>query len=125
MKSKVLILFTVLAALTTGFFVGRFQGGRSVSKYTERYIIIAGAVVDAQQAVRALTYLKEGKETFAFQLLEMKLDHSLLTLGDAQELTPDDLKAIRVAREYRSKYPYSGSAPELKDRIAEVLSLAK
>jgi len=70
-------------------------------------------------------YLKEGKETNAFDVLELKLDDSLLTLSHAKELTPEMREARGVAQEYRTKYPWTSSAPELKSRIDQVLLLAK
>ncbi len=125
MKSKFLILLALLAGLTIGFLVGRFQGGQAVSSFVERSIINAGAAVDAEQAVRALTWLKEGKTTNGFDVLELKLNSSLLTLSHAKELTPAMHDAIRIAREYRTKYPWNGTPPELKSRIEQVLSVAK
>jgi hypothetical protein len=125
MKSKVLVVLALIVGLTIGFFVGRFQGGQAVSSFVESSIINAGAAVDAQQAVRALTWLKEGKTTNGFDVLELRLDHSLLTLSHAKELTPDMRDAIRIAREYRTKYPWNGTTPELKSQIEQVLSVAK
>ncbi len=124
MKSKALFVLAVIIALIIGFFVGRFQGGRSVSKFVEHSIINLGAANETQQAVRILTYLKEGRSTNAFDLLEMKLDHSLLTISHAEELTPEMREAIGVAREYRTKHPWN-SHPELQSRIDQVLSLGK
>jgi hypothetical protein len=130
MKSKTIFLLAVIAALVAGFFLGRYQGGRSVSKFVEHDIINKGAAVDAQHQVRVLTYLKEGKETYAFRILEQSLDSSLLELAYCADLPPEQrddfaVQAIRVAREYRMRYPWTGSVPELKDKIEGVLSLVK
>jgi len=130
MKSKALFVGAVVAALLAGFFLGRYQGGRSVSKFVEHSIIHQGAAVDAQQQVRILTYLKEGMQTNAFDVLELRLNHSLLELAYCVELPPEErddfaVRAVRVARDYRTKYPWSGTSPELKPTIERVLSSVK
>ena len=68
MKSKLPLVLVAVAGLTIGFFVGRFQGGKAVSNYVEHYIIDVGAANDTQEAVRALTYLQEGKRTDGFDI---------------------------------------------------------
>jgi hypothetical protein len=125
MKWTFLLLLTLVGGLAIGFLVGRSQGGKAVSNDVQHSVVDMGAAADTQQAVRILTYLKQGRISNALDVLELKLDHSLLTLSHAQELTPEMRDAIRAAREYRTKYPWNGSAPALKSRIDQVLSVAK
>ena len=84
-----------------------------------------GKAVDAQQKVYVLKYIKEGNLPKAIELLEVELDGGLIGLGEKNPTKRTDeavQKAILLAKEYRAKYPWQSSSPELDKMVNEVLS---
>lgn len=129
MKSNLIIVLPVIAALVAGFLAGRFQAGRVWNRLFENNAYTA-ASNQAHFYILALTFLHEGHQTKAMDLLESLLDGSLLTFIPYENLRPEDrgesgLRAIQVAREYRAKHPWHRERPEIQDGVQRVLSVNK
>jgi hypothetical protein len=124
---KTLFIFVLVAGLSAGFFIGRYQTGRAWRRYAEHHFIHLKAANDTDGYVRVLTYLKEGKQTNALDVLEILLNSSLSSLDSYEGIPPEGrdefaLRAIEVAREYRARYPWAGSSPEVNDRVKQILA---
>ena len=78
---------------------------------------------DAGLAVALLHRLRSGRTNEVISVLETTLDGALTTLAfSPQEIGPDQIKILQMAREYRAKYPRTPSdgaakAFELLDRL--------
>jgi hypothetical protein len=66
----------------------------------------------------------------AVEVLEMQLDEELVALGDALGSTTYrgdkelDYQVLRVAKQYRSQFPYLNGWPDTAQRVANALQLA-
>lgn len=128
-KSKLIIIGTAVIALALGFFAGRFQAGRAWSGFFEDYAY-TDASNQAHFWIRALTYLQEGQQTNVVGFMESRLDGSLLTFITYEGRRPEErnkagMRAIKDARDYRSRHPWQNTTPEIRDGVQRVLSLGK
>ena len=84
----------------------------------------------AHQMVRALTYLRDGKESEAADLLELYLDSALNTFCVYEDtVVPAEradyvIRAARVGRDYRSAHPWTNSSPIVAESVQNVFPLA-
>jgi hypothetical protein len=129
MKAKIITAVIGVAALVSGFFVGRFDTGRQWNQFFMNFIY-TDTSNDAHSHVRTLTALREGRQTNAVEILENVLDGELLTYITFEELRPEKrseagLRAIRVARDYRAKHPWQSSSAEINDGVQRVFALVK
>src|SRR6185369_3975697 len=110
-----------------GFFAGRYFTARSWNSVFEDYTYLRESN-QAQQMVRALTYLRGDKPQDGMDALEMYLDSALLTytplvLRPQPEGPPTNvLRAIRVARDYRREHPWRGMTPDLSNTVQQVMA---
>src|SRR5213076_1892914 len=100
MKSKLLTVLAVAAALGIGFFAGRFHAGRAWNDFFMDYAY-TDASNQAHFYIRALTLLRQGQEREAVEFLESRLDGSLLTFISYESLAPErcnqaGLRAIKT-----------------------------
>src|SRR5260221_7667825 len=114
MKSRFLVMFCVLTALLSGYFVGRFQSGTAWDQLFTRYVYQRGST-EARQHVRILTYLRDGRQKEALLTLETLLDGSLITFVAYDRVPQKEredfvFRAVLAAREYRTKYPWHGTS---------------
>jgi hypothetical protein len=129
MKSKLTIIIAVLVALVAGFVAGRIQTGRAWNASFEQFVHTA-ASNQAHFWISALSYLQDGQQVKAVEFMESRLDGSLLTFITYERLRPEQrneagMRAIQVARDYRSKHPWQNSTPEIRDGVQRVLALSK
>ena len=68
--------------------------------------------------------MREGN-TNLVELLEIGLDSQITSLAFFGELGPDQLKALKVAKLYRAKYPWKTDHPETDAEVARMLDLVK
>ena len=129
MKSKLIIIVAVVIALVVGFFAGRFQAGRSWNTFFEQYAY-TDASNQAHFWIRPLTYLQDGQQTNAVEFMESRLDGSLLSFLTYERLRPEErneagVRAIQVARDYRSEHQWQSTTLEIRDGVQRVLSLSR
>lgn len=129
MKSKLILIVAVVAALVVGFFAGRYQAGRACNSSFE-WFIDANASNQAHFWIRSLTYLRDGQQDEAAEFMEGRLDGSLLTFLTYEQLRFEQrneagLRAIQTARDYRSKHPWQNTTPEIRNSAQKVLALSK
>ena len=129
MKSKLILIVAVVAALAGGFFAGRYQAGRAWNSSFE-WFVHTDASNQAHFWIRALSYLRDGQQDKAAEFMEGRLDGSLLTFITYERLRPEQrneagMRAIQSARDYRSKHPWQSTTPEIRDGVQRVLALSK
>ena len=129
MKTKLIFVAAVVASLVIGFFAGRFETGRAWNSSFEHFVY-TDASNQAHYWIRALSYLQDGQQAKAVEFMESRLDGSLLTFITYERLRPEErddagMRAIQVARDYRSKHPFQSTTPEIRDGVQRVLSLSK
>ena len=129
MKSKLTLIVAVVVALVVGFLAGRYQAGRVWNSSFE-WFVHTDASNQAHFWIRALSYLRDGQQEKAADFMEARLDGSLLTFITYERLRPEErneagMRAIQVARDYRSKHPFQSTTPEIRDGVQRVLALGK
>jgi hypothetical protein len=129
MKLKLITSCAVATALALGFFAGRFAVDRQWEKSFEWYINTE-ASNQAHFYVRALSELREGQQSNALEFLEGRLDGALITYCTIDRLRPEDrseagLRAIHVARDYRTKHPWRNSSDDLNTAVQRLFALDK
>lgn len=129
MKTKTIVIISVLAALAVGYNIGKLQTMRSWDRYAYqcRYQTDAS---DAQVYTGLLTSLRNGDEKNCINTLEVYLDSSLIGLSyDYDELAKQSdnpiLHDFRMTQDYRAKYPSSDTNLFTASRIKEVLALGR
>ena len=129
MKSKLIILTVVIVAAVGGFFVGRYFTAKSWNRFFEQYAYMHESN-QAHQMVRALTYLQEGKQADATDVMELYLDGALITFVAYEETVPTSeradyvIRAARVARDYRTAHPWTNREPSVAEGVQKVFRLA-
>jgi hypothetical protein len=132
MKSKTAIGLVFIAALVTGYFLGRYQAERTWSQIGLHLVADTFHRCTAQEVsrnVQILTFIREGHQNDGLNALEKCLDGSLMAAAGSD----DDLKNtkdwvptyIQEAHDYRVKYPWTNSIPELDAKVRGILSPAK
>ena len=74
--------------------------------------------------VRVLDSLRSGRTNEAIRLLETRLDGAIMTFGapSVSQRDPKYDKILKMAKEYRSKYPHTSSSPEVDAAIARAFN---
>lgn len=84
---------------------------------------------ELERVVLILTQFREGNSTNGLTMLEKCLDGSLMAAagGDADLIDRKDSVPtyIQESHDYRVKYPWTNSVPEVDAKIREILSRAK
>ena len=126
MKTKIILIFSVVAAFAVGFGTGHFQASISWNHklYDDFYTGNGG---DAFVCAGALMDLRGGDKDAGFTLLEQHLDMCLAHVEplSAQERNAIVAAGIRKARDYRLEYPWHGPPPVIQEAAEKVLSSAK
>ena len=119
MKSKVILIVAVVAALVIGFLAGHIQTTREFSRSLE-WMAFFHQFQETHFVVQTLERLRDGRHAEGLEYLEARLDGSLRVLRPWLETvqsskTGDSVffSATKVAREYRAKYPHSTPDPEV------------
>src|SRR5207249_977422 len=116
------------AAALYGFSLGSYRTRQVWEEIAQRQSesgIRNANIIRAAQAVRALSYLPEGKQSEARDALEHQLDLGLtgFVAYDSSFPSPErgilDILVIRQARAYRSQHPWTNDRPELVEWVAE------
>ena len=126
MKSKIILIVAVSIALGVGFFAGRSQASRKWNRLFLDYVQTDTAL-EAHFWIRALTYLQDEDQADAREFMESRLDGSVFTFLMYEQLQQDErseagLRAIRNARDYRSKHPWQNPSPEVRDGVQKVFT---
>ena len=132
MKTKLTIILAVSAAFFAGYLLGCDRTKNSMSTRWKRDYLHWNRAFHAQELNRIiliLTEFREGNPTNGIAMLEKSLDSSLITtaacdadLNDRTNLVPT---FFQEAYEYRKKYPWTNSVPDLAAKVQKILSLAK
>jgi hypothetical protein len=132
MKSKLIVILSVVAAAMGGFFAGRDYTAKSWNRFFEDYTYLRESN-EAHHMVRALTYLRGDKPQDGMNALEMNLDGALLTYAplvlrpQPEGPSTNVLRAIRAAHDYRMAHPWTSQymSPEVSNALQQVMSLSK
>jgi hypothetical protein len=128
LMSKTRALLLALAALI----IGAVAGGWGVSKFWGRLtadLSASSMAAEASTTVRILERLRDGNTTGPVELLEIKLDGALIGLGaiipeiPESRRDPNYIRAVGIARDYRSKFPRTNDSPDVSDGVARAFSL--
>jgi hypothetical protein len=76
--------------------------------------------------VRILYNLRSGQTNDAIRLLETRLDAALLAFGATSDGPRDTNydKSLKMAKEYRAKYPHTSGVPEIDNGVTRAFSLS-
>ena len=127
MKTKIIVSVSVVAAFTAGFLVGDFHAASSwIHRNNEKVRSSYAAHVFTYSL--ALTKLRGGQEKEGVVILDDALESSLFALDNdytslAREHDRATLEAIRLARDYRVKYPWDNTNSLIETRVSQVLAL--
>lgn len=82
------------------------------------------AVTDLATTVRILENLRSGRTNDAIQLLESRLDAAVMSFDDPSDTTRDQIydPMLKMAKEYRSKYPFKEGVPEIDSVVERVFN---
>jgi hypothetical protein len=127
MRSRSSITFA-LAALIVGIVIGGGGFAALYGRFTNHFFITSSAT-EAVTTVVILKQLRAGNTTNAVEILEMKLDEDLMTLGSFLD-NPRDLKSdphyiktLQMARDYRIQFPHNSSSPLVDEATAKAFGL--
>jgi len=132
-KSKLIIAAIIAAAALCGFSLGSYrtrQVWEEIAQQQSESQTRNANAIRAAQAVRALSYLAEGKQSEARDALEHQLDLGLTgvveydSLFSSPERVTLDIRVIRQARDYRSQHPWTNDRPELVERVQKAFKWA-
>jgi uncharacterized protein YneF (UPF0154 family) len=127
MSRRAAILFA-----TASFLVGLIGGGWSVDAYWNHFanqFCINTMTAEAGMTLSELKWLRAGKTTNAFELMEVTLDGNLIGLGDfladPRELKrdPSSIVILQKAKDYRTRYPHKSGDPVLDEGTAKAFHL--
>lgn len=117
------------------FLAGVFAGGGVTARFADEFI---AQIVEMEgdsnsmsseggiyMGVRLLDILRSGDNTKAIAVLESQLDGNLISLGAMPEQRRKErtLKALRVAKEYRVRFPRATHHPEVDASVQRTLDL--
>ena len=135
MKTRVIVGVALAVAFAIGYigYIGYYGGAYRERVAYDHFFMNSAylqAALDTDNNVRVLTYLGSGQTNDAFNLLETLLDGSLTTFVRYDTAPPNErndsvLHAIRDARNYREKHPWSTSSITVDTNIQHVFLLAK
>jgi len=132
-KSKLIIAAIIAAAALCGFSLGSYHTRQVWEEIAQRQSesgTLNANIIRASQAVRALSYLAEGKQSEARDALEHQLDLGLtgVVAYDSSFPSPEhgilDILVIRQARAYRSQHPWTNDRPELVEWVQKAFKWA-
>lgn len=133
-KSTLVITAAVLLAASAGFWLGSYCTAQTWNHILEGKIHDAAHTANLNRAttnLRLLTYLHEGKQSEASDLLERQLDVALVQCAaycktaPPPELVGADIMTIREARDYRYGHPWSNGQPITAQGVLDAFQWAK
>lgn len=129
MKSKTVLIVSVMVALFVGFSIGEFRATNSWTKYYN-HCIHQRYASDVFVYSVALTKLRNGQEKDGMLVLENSLDSSLFALDNnykslAKQHDDSIIQAIKTANYYRTKYPWDNPNSFIDTRVKQALSLGQ
>ena len=127
MKTKTILTVSVVAAFAAGFLVGDFHATSSWIRWNNDKVRSSYAAHVFTYSL-ALTKLRGGQEKEGVEILDDALEVSLFALDNdytllAREHDRATLEAIRLARDYRTKYPWDNTNVLIQARVSQVLAL--
>ena len=126
MKTKIILIVSMVASLAVGFMAGHFQAANSWKhKLYDGFYTQSGG--EAFVCAQALKDLRGGDTDAGFTLLEQHLDMCLAHVEPLPTQERDGAVAagIRKARDYRLEHPWNGSPPVIEEAAERVLASAK
>lgn len=117
------------------FAAGVFVGGGVTARFADEFIAQLGEMEAESNSisseggvymgVRLLNILRSGDNTKAIAVLENQLDGNLISLGAMPEQRRKErtLKALRLAKEYRERFPRATHDPEVDASVQRTLDL--
>jgi aspartyl/asparaginyl beta-hydroxylase (cupin superfamily) len=132
MKTKLAIILVACATFVAGYFLGCDQTKKSMRQSMMRNYLFWHRVYSSQELDRVvliLTQFREGNPTNGVTMLKKCLDGSLMAAAasdaDLKDATDSISTYIQEAHDYRVKYPWTNSVPEVDVKVRKILSLAK
>jgi hypothetical protein len=131
MKTKLAIVLVIFAAFVAGYFLGCDQTKKSMRQSMMRSHLFWHRVYSSQELDRVvliLTQFREGNPTNGVTMLEKCLDGSLIAAAsdaDLKDATGGIPTYVQEAHDYRAKYPWTNSVPEVDVKVRRILSSAK
>ena len=132
MKRTLILVLVVSLAFAAGYFLGRSRAKESLAKSLMTAHLAQTYSDHAQELgniVLILTQFRESKTADGTEMLEKWLDGSLLVavssgkdLNNSQDSTPGFVQEVR---DYRVRFPWTNSTPEIHAKVEKILSLAK
>jgi aspartyl/asparaginyl beta-hydroxylase (cupin superfamily) len=132
MKIKSAIILVASVAFLADFFLGCNRTKETMSKLWMHDHLYWNHVHSSQELERVVLILiqfREGNSTNGVTMLEKCLDGSLMAAASSDADLKDRKGSvptyIQEAHDYRVKYPWTNSVPEVNAKIRGILSLAK
>ena len=129
-KIFLVIAIFVLGGLIGGV-IGESIGERRASRFLGRFFsdgATVSTVVAIKEKVFTLSKLRDGKKEEAIEALEWALDHDLMHFSAGiygSEKTKNEItKALKVTRDYRSKFPRVTNHSVTDKAVSEALAHA-
>ena len=134
-RTLILVLVVSLSVVSLAFAAGYFLGGSQAKESLAKSLMTAHLdqthrdhTQELGLIVLILTQFREGKTADGTDMLEKWLDGSLLVavssgkaLNNSQDATPGFVQEVR---DYRVKFPWTNSTPEIHAKVEKILSLA-
>lgn len=132
MKRTLILALVVSLAFASGYFLGRSRTKESLAKSLVTAHLGQTYIDHTQELgliVLILTQFREGKTADGTEMLEKWLDGSLLVavssgkdLNNSQDWIPSFVQEVH---DYREKFPWTNSVPEIHTKVQKILSFAK
>jgi hypothetical protein len=109
----------------TAVVIGVLIGGGSAYMILASYMNKVAEQVEAANIITTISdlrALRSGNTQSGYDLLETRLNGSIIMFYSSAPQTKEGSNALSSARNYRKLYPFKGSDTNLEDAVYEVLS---
>jgi hypothetical protein len=110
-----------------GNYVGEYRTSRFLGIFFSDGSNLS-TILAIKERVFILSKIRDGKMEGAIETLEKTLDHDLMRFSvgihSSEHIRKEAKKALKVARDYRSKFPRATNHPETDKAVASALAEA-
>jgi hypothetical protein len=107
--------------------IGRYKASRFLASFFSEGSNLS-TIVAIKEKVFILTKLRDGKIEGAIESLENALDHDLMHFSvgiySSEYIKKEIKKTIKIAKDYRSKFPRTTNHPQTDKAVASALAEA-